>query len=364
MKHRAGHGPDRDDEQCNDKGPGAAEHVGCCSGKDAKCVLHRAKKSVRHSSFSLGLGLLHHLTFTIAALLKMRASRCRSSTSPGNCMIRRCSSIWMMPGFDPPELCRCLMRANGDRVCVSRAPPRAVEKFYREYESQVAPFVLYGSGDFHYLTALWLRRVMQPVVVVSFDNHPDWDIRPPKWGCGGWVNRALELPNVQRVSVWGCGNFECWWPHQIFGNRRAERAGRLEVHPWADGRSAKDRQRRGAILRENWREHFERFASDLRGSDVYVTIDLDCLRAEEAVTNWESGRFTIVDLAWALGKLRESSRIVGGDICGAYSEPNIRAGNNVSPPNSIIPKLHLRPRMKSGESIPRRSQSCGRFLAQ
>lgn len=201
------------------------------------------------------------------------------------------------------------------------APSRLIEQFYREYESQIPPFVLYGSGDFHHLSALWIRRVAQPIVVVSFDNHPDWDIRPPKWGCGGWVNRALELSKVLRVSVWGCGNFECWWPRQIFGNRRAEREGKLEVHPWADKRSVEDRQRRGAILRENWRERFEKFAGDLRGVEVYVTIDLDCLRAEEAVSNWENGRFTVADLAWALAKLRESSRIVGGDICGAYSPP-------------------------------------------
>ena len=203
------------------------------------------------------------------------------------------------------------------------APPRLVAEFYREYETHlVAPFLLYGSGDFHHLTALWIRRVAQPVILVSFDNHPDWDVRPPKWGCGGWVNRALELPHVRCVSVWGCGNFECWWPHQLFGNRRAERAGILDVHPWADGRPSKDQQRRGAILRDNWREHFEQFAKDLGGTNVYVTIDLDCLRAEEAVTNWESGRFTIVDLEWALKKLRESSQIIGGDICGAYSSPH------------------------------------------
>jgi arginase family enzyme len=167
-----------------------------------------------------------------------------------------------------------------------------------------------------------LRCVARPIVVVSFDNHPAWDVRPPKWGCGGWVNRALELPHVRHVSVWGCGNFECWWPHQLFGNRRAERAGILEVHPWADGRPAKDRQRRGAILRETWRRPFERFVKNLGGADVYVTIDLDCLRAEDAVTNWESGRFTIVDLAWALQTLRDNCRIVAGDICGAYSEPS------------------------------------------
>jgi arginase family enzyme len=182
--------------------------------------------------------------------------------------------------------------------------------------------MLFGSGDFHHLTALWIRRVAQPLVVVSFDNHPDWDIRPPKWCAGSWVNRALELPHVERVSIWGCGNFECWWPGQIFGNRRAERSGKLEVHPWADERPMKDRQRRGAILRENWREHFEKFARNLGGANVYVTIDLDCLRNEEAITNWESGRFTIVDLAWALQTLRDNCRIIAGDICGAFSEPS------------------------------------------
>ena len=202
------------------------------------------------------------------------------------------------------------------------APPQLIEQFYPEHHVNLAePFLLYGSGDFHYLTALRLRPIGEPIVVVSFDNHPDWDVRPPKWGCGGWVNRALELPHVRRVSIWGCGNFECWWPHQIFGNRRAERAGVLEVHPWADDRPVKDRQRKGAILSENWRERFERFLKTIGGENIYITIDLDCLRIEEAVTNWESGRFSILDLQWALGKLRELCRIVGGDICGAYSPP-------------------------------------------
>jgi len=63
------------------------------------------------------------------------------------------------------------------------------------------------------------------------------------------------------------------------------------------------------------------FVASLGRADVYVTIDLDCLRIEDAVTNWENGRFTVADLQWALGKLRERARVVAGDICGAYSEP-------------------------------------------
>jgi hypothetical protein len=201
------------------------------------------------------------------------------------------------------------------------APSRLIERFYREYQSSLLPFTLYGSGDFHHLSALWIRHVTEPLVVVSFDNHPDWDIRPPKWCCGSWVNRALALAHVRQVSVWGCGNFECWWPGQIFGNRRAEGSGRLQVHPWADEHPEKDRQRRGAILRTDWREHFARFAANPGASNIYVTIDLDCLRPEEAVTSWENGRFSLDDLVWALQELRGKHRMVGGDICGAWSPP-------------------------------------------
>jgi hypothetical protein len=136
------------------------------------------------------------------------------------------------------------------------------------------------------------------------------------------VNRALELPHLKKISVWGCGNFECWWPWQLFGNRRAEREDRLEVHPWADDRPLSDQARRGAILRANWRERFAEFVQTLGGANLYVTIDLDCLRGDEAVTNWESGRFTLDDVAWALRQLRESSSlIVAGDMCGAFSPP-------------------------------------------
>ena len=196
-----------------------------------------------------------------------------------------------------------------------------MEDFFTEYGPQLAPFLLFGSGDFHHLTALCLRRIDEPIVVVSFDNHPDWDVRPPKWACGAWVNRALELPQVRRVSIWGCGNFECWWPAQIFGNRRAERECRIEVHPWADDRSSREQNRRGAILRSNWREKFERFVGHLNGAAVYVTVDLDCLLSGEAVTNWENGRFTADEVVWAIGRLHQTTRILAGDICGPFSTP-------------------------------------------
>src|ERR1700739_5035251 len=84
---------------------------------------------------------------------------------------------------------------------------RGVESFYAKFSKHFRPFILSGSGDFHHLTAVYVRQVKEPFTILSFDNHPDWDVRPPHWSCGAWVNRALENPLVQQVAVWGCGSF-------------------------------------------------------------------------------------------------------------------------------------------------------------
>jgi len=72
-----------------------------------------------------------------------------------------------------------------------------------------------------------------------------------------------------------------------------------------------------------------------------VTIDMDCLNAGEAKTNWENGRFSVSDLEWALAKLREQSEIVAGDICGAYSQPSYARWTQEFASNWDHPKLEL-----------------------
>lgn len=212
---------------------------------------------------------------------------------------------------------RCDARAWGPRLrCFARRD--AMEVFVHEVVEDLPPFVLYGSGDFHHLAAAFLRKVPSPAVnIVSFDNHPDWDSRPPHWACGGWINRALELPHVHGASVWGCGNIELNWPRRLFGNRDR----RLEVHGWAERYSPAVCRRFDCVTRSDWRSRFKRFVDSLSGQHVYVTVDLDCVREEEAVTNWENGLFTADDVAWAIGCLRSNAIIIGGDVCGAYSPP-------------------------------------------
>ena len=161
--------------------------------------------------------------------------------------------------------------------------------------------------------------IASAVTVISFDNHPDWDRRPPRWGCGAWINRAIELEGVRQAQVWGCGNFELAWPHRLFANGHALREGQLVVHAWRERQSAEVQNHFDCMSRQDWRDEFEAFAESLANANVYITVDLDCLSREEAVTNWENGLFTAADIAWAIGRLRDKAKIIGGDMCGAWS---------------------------------------------
>jgi hypothetical protein len=114
---------------------------------------------------------------------------------------------------------------------------RMIERFYAEFGEVFRPFILSGSGDFHHLTAIFIRQIKEAFVILSFDNHPDWVVGPIHWSCGGWVNRALENRLVQQVAVWGCGNLECRFPWRLRGNRSACRSGRLWIAPWRSEKS-------------------------------------------------------------------------------------------------------------------------------
>ena len=239
-------------------------------------------------------------------------------SSPSHCVHFDLDGAWPQDATPPGTYVDC--RAWGPRLRYS-TKPREIAAFHEFTREKAAAFTLFGSGDFHHLSALWLRRLAGPFTLISFDNHPDWDIRPPRWCCGTWINRALESPGLQRAVIWGCGNFELNWPGYIYVNRRALREQRLTVWPWTERLQPSGRRRWRGLSPESWREDFAAFAGTLTGRNAYVTVDLDCLDASEAVTNWEQGLFTAGDIRWAIGEIRACATIVGGDLCGAHSAP-------------------------------------------
>ena len=195
------------------------------------------------------------------------------------------------------------------------ATAEGIDRFYAFIRERMAKFTLFGSGDYHHLTAVWLRKLEEPVVLVSFDNHPDWDIRPPRWCCGTWMNRALELPTVRKAAIWGCGNFELNWPTNLFVSRAALRAQRYEIWPWTERLKSSGRKRWPGMTREDWQVKFRDFAQRIAGENVYITVDLDCLHREDSTSNWEHGLFQVrADIRWLTRSVNcgSDAKIVGG----------------------------------------------------
>jgi arginase family enzyme len=241
------------------------------------------------------------------------------NSSSGNQVFFRTDQAWDFLAQDQMRGLRCIDVEKEARALRFITSQRRIEAFAAAHEQEFRPFTLFGSGDFHHLSAVWTRQFTEPFSILSFDNHPDWDIRPPRWSCGAWINRAFENPLVQGIAVWGCGNFECNFPGRLLGNRSAAKMGRLLVHPW---------QQRGRtypgwlnpMRTGTWRDDFTAWLENAEPTDrVYVTIDLDCLESALVFTNWEQGRYNFNDIEWALAEIRKYTHIIGGDLCGSWS---------------------------------------------
>lgn len=193
----------------------------------------------------------------------------------------------------------------------------------------------YGSGDFHHVTAALVSRLREPVTIVHFDNHPDWCRFPATWNCGAWVNRALEMPHVQRVVTLGPASTDLVRPELQTANLRAVSDGRLEVYPWAAEPSRVWRRYRDtACMRQagrrlewrtladlSWPAFLDEFEDRLPRTALWITIDKDVLGPGEATTNWDQGAMPLDHVLAAVERLARCRRIAGIDVCGEHSVP-------------------------------------------
>ncbi len=179
-----------------------------------------------------------------------------------------------------------------------------------------------GSGDFHHITYLLLRR-RDPdsrVHLVVFDNHPDNMVFPFGIHCGSWVSHASQLPNVSAVSVVGVASGDIRGWHVLENHLRPLRSRKImyfcpgDVTSWASAVS------RGGICRLDG--SIAEALAERDSSPVYVSIDKDVLAPSEVTTNWDQG---VMSRELLLSTLRElSSNVVAADITGEYSTHRYR----------------------------------------
>ena len=193
----------------------------------------------------------------------------------------------------------------------------------------------YGSGDYHHIATPLIASVEEPVTVIHFDNHPDWVRIPATHNCGGWVNRTLALPQVQRVVTLGVCSDDLVDPQLKGGNLAALASGRLEIHPWraapsrvwgspGDGAGHRRVGRHlvwDCLAEKDWLPFLDMLVARVPTEAVWVTIDKDVLRPADAATNWDQGEMPLHALLDALAALAKGRRIVGVDVCGEFSPP-------------------------------------------
>ena len=158
------------------------------------------------------------------------------------------------------------------------------------------------SGNYHYMSLLWLKKVHRPFRLLVFDNHTD--MQPPAFGgllsCGGWIyDSVMELPLLKRVILIGPDE-------EAFSRVESEIQEKVEF-----------------LSREKLLEMEEAqvcaFVSEHVGKlPLYISVDKDVLCKDDADTNWSQGDMRLNTLLECLKRVREicAEGIRGVDICG------------------------------------------------
>jgi hypothetical protein len=219
------------------------------------------------------------------------------------------------------------------RIVASRAAWHALEQRLPVLELGDPEVTFYGSGDFHHVTAALVARRRAPVTVIHFDNHPDWVRWPKTNNCGGWVCRALALPQVAKVITLGPSSGDLVRPQLQLADLAQIGRGRLEVYPWSHAPSRvysrftdtaccayRDGHLHWRQLSDvAWEGFLDSLIAGLPTRDIWITIDKDVLAASEATTNWDQGTMPLSHITTALERLSGSCNIIGVDVCGDYS---------------------------------------------
>ena len=224
----------------------------------------------------------------------------------------------------------------GARFWMNRGVASKIEKRLPSRPTRTVTFL--GSGDFHNVTDMLISRYDEPICVIDFDFHPDWDILFPMPHCGSWAARAMRRPNVLKLIMLGVSSRDLL-PFSIHtGDLGSLKDDRIEIYPYSQ-KPAYVFLRRvpqnisiattrypfvtkilwNGLKDKNITEFLLHIIKRLPSKKVYVTVDKDCLRADYALTNWEEGAFSLDDLLVMLKILKDNLDIVGMDITGDYS---------------------------------------------
>ena len=185
-------------------------------------------------------------------------------------------------------------------------------------------FALLGSGDYHHLTLALLQQHQTPLTLVLFDNHPDWMRPPHQYHCGTWIYAAARLPQVARIVIVGLENGDLCGKKFQDGDVESYINQKIVLLPYTAVEASISAERTVTLqsqLKTSLKAGVQEILKHISTQNVYVSVDKDCLRAEDAITNWEQGTLPLETVTACIAAIRESHAIVGADTVGDYSPP-------------------------------------------
>jgi len=208
------------------------------------------------------------------------------------------------------------------------SPNKFAEICQAEFSALSAGFALIGSGDFHHFSLGLIARHTELLTVVLFDNHPDW-IRPPhQYHCGTWVYSLARLPHVERVIIVGLESGDIEGKQFLNGDVESFHNQKVILLPYrtVNAEIAKDDYAQLlSYLDQNLDYGIAEIMEYIKTKHVYISVDKDCLRPEDAYTNWEQGTMPLNVVTKAIAAIANKFEIVGADSVGDYSAPKFRS---------------------------------------
>jgi len=240
-----------------------------------------------------------------------------------------------------PELVDLTTLGPAARIWASRATANTIRRAL--HPALRAAVTCIGSGDFHHISSLLIEQFHEPISVIVFDHHPDWDILPPELHCGSWVTQVLKQANVKHMILFGISSNDLSSPRIQSGNLGSLAQDHLEIYPYQHepttvmwrrvpvNRSCRVVNRFGfstitwtELSRQPLQEFVRGVLERLAVKQVYVSIDKDCLHAGASLTNWEAGLLSLDELLQMLRLIMQHTEVIGADLVGDYSPPKMR----------------------------------------
>lgn len=156
------------------------------------------------------------------------------------------------------------------------------------------------SGNYHYVSLLWISKIQVPFRLLVFDNHTDMQL--PAFGgllsCGGWIAASLEeMPMLTQVVLVGPDE-------EAYAQVESEFRQKVQFL---------SREKLELMNDEEKKEFFENLGTDL---PMYISVDKDVLCTEDAATTWSQGDLRLEELKSFLDIVLDRQQILGMDVCG------------------------------------------------